>query len=79
MFTRLTSSGGRTYLQLVEAYRTESGATRQRVIANFGRLDKLEPKHLDPLINGLNRALGRSTNPASPVQYDSARARRAST
>ena len=74
MFTRLTSSGGRTYLQLVEAYRTESGATRQRVIANFGRLDKLEPKHLDPLINGLNRALGRSTNPASPVQYDSARA-----
>ncbi len=74
MFTRLTSSGGRTYLQLVEAYRTESGATRQRVVANFGRLDKLEPKHLDPLINGLNRALGRSTNPASPVQYDSARA-----
>ena len=58
MFTRLSSSGGRTYLQLVEAYRTESGATRQRVIANLGRLDKLEPKHLDPLINGLNRALG---------------------
>lgn len=74
MFTRLTASGGRTYLQLVEAYRTGTGATRQRVIANLGRLDKLEPKHLDPLINGLNRALGRSTNPAQPVEYDSARA-----
>ena len=72
MFTRLSSSGGRTYLQLVEAYRTESGATRQRVIANLGRLDQLEPKHLDPLINGLNRALGRAVNPAQPVSYDSA-------
>lgn len=74
MFTRLSSSGGRTYLQLVEAYRTDSGATRQRLIANLGRLDKLEPKHLDPLINGLNRALGRSTNPAATVEYESARA-----
>ncbi len=72
MFTRLSSSGGRTYLQLVEAYRTDDGATRQRVIANLGRLDKLEPKHLDPLINGLNRALGRAVNPAQPVSYDSA-------
>ena len=72
MFTRLSSSGGRTYLQLVEAYRTESGATRQRLIANLGRLDQLEPRHLDPLINGLNRALGRSANPAHPVEYDSA-------
>ncbi|MGQ0801771.1 MAG: hypothetical protein ACT4NL_16865, partial [Pseudomarimonas sp.] len=35
-------------------------AVRQRVIANLGRLDRLEPSHLDPLINGLNRALGRT-------------------
>lgn len=74
MFTRLSSSGGRTYLQIVEAYRTESGATRQRLIANLGRLDRLEPKNLDPLINGLNRALGRATNPAAAVEYESARA-----
>ncbi len=74
MFTRLTRSGGRTYLQIVEAYRTDSGATRQRVIANLGRLDKLAPKNLDPLINGLNRALGRSTNPAAAIEYDSSRA-----
>ncbi|MEB2367583.1 MAG: IS1634 family transposase [Chloroflexota bacterium] len=74
MFTRLTRSGGRTYLQIVEAYRSDSGATRQRVIANLGRLDKLASKNLDPLINGLNRALGRSTNPAAAIEYDSARA-----
>lgn len=73
MYTRLSSSGGRTYLQIVEAYRVE-GKVRQRLVANLGRLDQLEPKHLEPLINGLNRALGRAENTAAPVEYDSARA-----
>lgn len=73
MFTRLSRSGGRTYLQIVESFRTGADV-RQRVIANLGRLDQLEPKHLDPLINGLNRALGRSQNTALPIQYESARA-----
>lgn len=75
MYTRLTRSGGRTYLQLVESYRSEgSGVVRQRLIANLGRLDQLGPKQLDPLIGGLNRALGRTQNPAEPVVYESARA-----
>jgi transposase len=74
MYTRITRSGGRSYLQLVESFRTETGSVRQRVIANLGRLDKLEPKDLDPLINGLNRALGRAENPAQPVEYEMARA-----
>lgn len=74
MYTRITRSGGRSYLQLVESYRTESGSVRQRVIANMGRLDKLQPKDLDPLINGLNRSLGRAENPAHPVEYEMARA-----
>ncbi len=73
MFTRLTRSGGRTYLQIVESFRN-GDAVRQRVIANLGRLDQIEPKHLDPLINGLNRALGRSEPTAQPVEYDSSRA-----
>ena len=72
MYTRLTRSGGRTYLQIVEAFRNETGQVRQRVVANLGRLDQLEDRHLDPLINGLNRALGRSENTARPVEYDSA-------
>lgn len=74
MYTRITQSGGRRYLQLVESYRTEKGAVRQRVVANLGRLDKLQPKHLDPLISGLNRALGRAENTAAAVEYDSAKA-----
>ena len=72
MFTRLSSSGGRTYLQLVEAYRNEDGAPRQRVVANLGRLDRLLPKDLDPLIGGLQRALGRSTETPAVV-FDSSK------
>lgn len=74
MYTRITRSGGRSYLQLVESYRIDSGAVRQKVIANLGRLDQLAPKDLDPLINGLNRALGRTTNEAFTPEYDSAKA-----
>jgi hypothetical protein len=73
MYTRLTRSGGRTYLQIVESFRQE-GSVRQRVVANLGRLDQLQDKDLDPLINGLNRALGRSAAPAPKVEYDSAAA-----
>lgn len=71
MYTRLTRSGGRTYLQIVEGFRAE-GKVRQRVVANLGRMDQLEPKHLEPLINGLNRAIGRAESTAVPVEYDSA-------
>lgn len=73
MFTRISRSGGRAYLQLVEAYRNEQGQPRQRVVANLGRLDRLTDKDLDPLIGGLQRALGRSTETPAVV-FDSARA-----
>ncbi len=74
MYTRYSKSGGRTYLQLVEAYRNDRGKPRQKIVANLGRLDQLTPEHLDPLINGLERALGRSRAPATEVQYESSRA-----
>lgn len=74
MYARVTKSGGRSYLQLVESYRIEGGGVRQRVIANFGRLDQLEPKDLEPLINGLNRAIGRTSSDAFTPEYDSAKA-----
>lgn len=74
MYTRISRSGGRSYLQIVEGYRSDTGAVRQRVVANLGRLDRLEPSHLDPLINGLNRALGRVEPVTASVEYDSARA-----
>lgn len=56
MYTRITTSGGRSYLQLVEGHRDEEGKVRIKVVANLGRLDKITPGKLDPLINGLNRA-----------------------
>ena len=46
----------------------------KRLVATLGRLDQLGPTHLDPLIQGLNRALGRAESTAAPVTYESARA-----
>lgn len=71
MFTRISRSGGRSYLQIVESFRTPKGV-RQRVVANLGRLDQLADDQLDPLINGLQRALGRVPVAAPVPQYDTA-------
>jgi len=72
MYTKITQSGGRGYLQLVEGYRNEAGKVRHRVIANLGRVDELTPDKLDPLINGLNRILGRAENTASELAHEPA-------
>ena len=71
MYTRITRSGGRSYLQIVEGYRSPAGV-RQRVVANLGRLDHLDGQTLDPLIHGLQRALGRVPASAPVPQYDTA-------
>ncbi|WP_162560249.1 hypothetical protein [Methylotetracoccus oryzae] len=60
----------------MESYRIDSGAVRQKVIANRGRLDQPAQKDIDPLINGLNRALGRTTNAAFAPEYESSKAYR---
>jgi hypothetical protein len=65
MYTRITRSVGRSYQQIVEGFRIDAGV-RQRVVANLGRMDEIAPKHLDSLINGLQRALGRVPE-AAPV------------
>ena len=44
------------------------------MVANLGRLDELDGKKLDPLIHGLQRALGRVPISAPVPEYDSARA-----
>ena len=72
MYTKVTQSGGRRYLQLVEGYRNEAGKVHHRVIANLGRVDELTPEKLDPLINGLNRVLGRAENTASELAHEPA-------
>ncbi|MDI3533203.1 MAG: hypothetical protein PWR28_1548 [Synergistaceae bacterium] len=44
----------RTYLYLVEAKRS-GGKVRQEVVANLGRLEQLQERDLDNIIEGLMR------------------------
>ena len=39
MFVRITRTGDRSYVKIVEAFRDDTGSTRQRVIATLGRLE----------------------------------------
>lgn len=39
MFIKITTSGSRRYVKLVESFRDEAGVSRQRVIATLGRLE----------------------------------------
>lgn len=73
MYTRITRTGGRQYLQLVESFRNDAGKVRTRVVANLGRLDQITPERLDPLISGLNRAVGRAENTASELSQEPGR------
>lgn len=75
MYTRLTRSGPRSYLQLVQGYRDAQGKVKQRVVASLGRVDKLKAEGLTALIEGLQRAVG--AWPPIPVEsYDSNRRER---
>jgi transposase len=67
MFTKLTKSGGHTYVQLVESYRDESGRPRQRTVSTLGRLDEAGGQ-VDSLLKGLLRAKGMPAAMAEPPQ-----------
>jgi transposase len=49
------------YLQLCESFRNDKGEPRTRVVANFGRVDKLDAKKIDQTISAL---LKYASNPA---------------
>jgi transposase len=75
VFIKLTHSGTRSYVQLVEAYRDDAGRPRQRTVATLGRLDQIGPD-LESVISGLLRVTGKSPPPASApptVSFESAR------
>ena len=61
MFVKITTSGPRKYVKLVEAFRDDKGVARQRVIATLGRLEHIQSGGSDALLNGLLRAAGRPT------------------
>jgi transposase len=57
MFVKLTKSGPRSYVQLVQAYRDEAGRPKQRTVATLGRLDQIG-ESVRSMHDGLSRLLG---------------------
>ena len=57
MFVKVTASGPRRYVQLVESYRDEAGHVKKRTVATLGRLDQLTGE-LDSVIDGLLKVSG---------------------
>ena len=58
MFVKVTTSGPRRSVQLVESYRDETGRVKKRTVATLGRLDQLTGE-LDAVIDGLLKVSGR--------------------
>ncbi len=82
MFVKVTTSGPRRYVQLVESFRDDAGRVKKRTVATLGRLDQLTGE-LDCVIDGLLKVAGRepviassATTPvgAAGVSFESARA-----
>lgn len=76
MFVKITQSGARRYVQLVESFRDADGRVRKRTVATLGRLDQLGSE-LESVISGLMRVTGRAMpEPALPSElcFESARA-----
>jgi len=75
MFLKFTQSKGRRYVQLVEAFRDETGHPRQRTVATLGRLDE-DGGAVDAMLNRLAQAKGRKLDggdaAAPQVQFESA-------
>jgi hypothetical protein len=58
MFVRVTRTGNRSYVKIVEAFRDDTGSSRQRVVATLGRLEHVRGGAADALIKGLLRVSG---------------------
>ena len=56
MYIRVSKSGSRKYVYLLEAYRDEKGKPKQRFLASLGRLEDLGV--LKSVHSGLSRILG---------------------
>ena len=78
MYIKITKSGPRRYVQLVESFRDDSGRARQRTVANFGRLEQISD-NVESIVKGLLKATGNLVPedgilpPTPQVSFDSAR------
>ena len=66
MFVKVTTSGQRRYVQLVESYRDGAGRVKKRTVATLGRLDQLTGE-LDSVIDGLLKVAGREPVVVQPA------------
>jgi transposase len=75
MFIKVTKSGTRKYVQLVESYRADDGSPRQRTVATLGRLDQMD-RSLETMLQGLMRATGRVApeKVSDVIEFESSRA-----
>ena len=77
MHVKITTSGSRRYVQLVESYRDDAGRVKKRTVATLGRLDQVGGE-LDSVISGLLKVVGRDpvdvATPEPSVSFESARA-----
>lgn len=75
MFIKVTKSGPRRYVQLVEAYRDDAGQPKQRTVATLGRLDQVNTE-LESVISGLLRVTGKTppSSAAPSAMFETARA-----
>ena len=58
MYVKVTTSGPRKYVKLVEAFRDGKGKPKQRVVATLGHLETIEAGSANSLLNGLLRVTG---------------------
>jgi hypothetical protein len=79
MYVKVTTSGPRRYVQLIESFRDDAGCVKKRTVATLGRADQLSGE-LDSVIDGLLKVAGREpaklvpTISASSLTFESARA-----
>ena len=79
MYVKVTTSGPRRYVQLIESFRDDDGRVKKRTVATLGRADQLSGE-LDSVIDGLLKVARREpaklvpTISASSLSFESARA-----
>jgi hypothetical protein len=75
MHVKVTSSGSRQYVQLVESFRDPDGKVKKRTVATLGRLDQIAGD-LDSVVRGLLKVSGKTVGglDAPSIQFDPARA-----
>ena len=59
MYVKVTTSGPRRYVQLIESFRDDDGRVNKRTVATLGRADQLSGE-LDSVIDGLLKVAGRA-------------------